>query len=248
MHSCCSGLWNGKITYAGRTDSKVSATNMIGSLRINSRLENPNLSYKLSEEDSKEFKYDLMINTYLPQDIRIIGWAPVEQDFSARFSCIQRKYRYYFCKEDYNISNMRKLCREILEMRNFYYFSKHSDENAKYDRRVDVCEIIEEEDVAYLDIRAKSFLHNMVRKIFWTLDKVGRGEVFDIRNVGIADPSNLIFCGAVYAQELEFLCNKRKNDSETERKLIEYKIEKLRNEEILKFIGSEGNNNFKKPP
>lgn len=43
-----------------------------------------------------ELPYVKMLNRVLPQDIRILDWAPVAEGFSARFDCQSRTYRYYF--------------------------------------------------------------------------------------------------------------------------------------------------------
>ena len=37
-----------------------------------------------------------MLNGVLPEEIRVLSWAPVSPDFSARFSCLQRTYKYFF--------------------------------------------------------------------------------------------------------------------------------------------------------
>lgn len=43
-----------------------------------------------------ELPYVKMLNRVLPQDIRILDWAPAAEGFSARFDCQSRTYRYYF--------------------------------------------------------------------------------------------------------------------------------------------------------
>ena len=48
------------------------------------------------KEDAVELPYVKMLNRVLPQDIRILDWAPVAAEFSARFDCRSRTYRYYF--------------------------------------------------------------------------------------------------------------------------------------------------------
>ncbi|EQB61443.1 trna pseudouridine synthase a [Vairimorpha apis BRL 01] len=201
-----------KIVYAGRTDAGVSAANMIGSCRVKSRLTSNTNRYEITDDDTDEFNYDLILNSYLPENIKILGWAPVEDEFSARFSCIQRIYRYYFFDEGYDFSNMNKMCKKIISLKNFYDFCKHSENIKNYNRTVDKCEIVKDNDLYYLDIRARSFLHNMVRKIFWVLDKIGRDESFSYSNVGISDPENLIFYEAIYPIKLNFLCKQKSNN------------------------------------
>ncbi|KAH7146426.1 pseudouridine synthase [Dactylonectria macrodidyma] len=55
------------------------------------------------EEDSSfdpikdELQYPRILNRILPPDIRILAWCPAPPpDFSARFSCRERQYRYFF--------------------------------------------------------------------------------------------------------------------------------------------------------
>lgn len=44
-----------------------------------------------------ELPYCQMLNRLLPSDIRILAWCPSPPvDFSARFSCRERRYRYFF--------------------------------------------------------------------------------------------------------------------------------------------------------
>ena len=44
-----------------------------------------------------EIQYCRVLNRLLPPDIRILAWAPsLPEDFSARFSCRERQYRYFF--------------------------------------------------------------------------------------------------------------------------------------------------------
>ncbi|EOO03552.1 putative pseudouridine synthase 3 protein [Phaeoacremonium minimum UCRPA7] len=45
----------------------------------------------------EEMEYCKVLNRLLPPDIRIYAWCPVPPpDFSARFSCRERQYRYFF--------------------------------------------------------------------------------------------------------------------------------------------------------
>lgn len=41
----------------------------------------------------REMDYCVMLNRVLPPDIRALAWAPVTDNFSARFSCTDRTYR-----------------------------------------------------------------------------------------------------------------------------------------------------------
>lgn len=50
-----------------------------------------------------EFAYPKLLNRLLPRDIRILAWCPSPPpDFSARFSCKERQYRYFFTQPAFN--------------------------------------------------------------------------------------------------------------------------------------------------
>ncbi|KAI5359644.1 Putative pseudouridine synthase I, TruA, pseudouridine synthase TruA/RsuA/RluB/E/F [Septoria linicola] len=49
-----------------------------------------------------ELPYIQLINRVLPSDIRILAWCPDPgEDFSARFNCKERRYRYFFTNPAY---------------------------------------------------------------------------------------------------------------------------------------------------
>lgn len=55
---------------------------------------------------AEEIRYTHILNRVLPPDIRILAWAPVEPSFSARFSCLERTYRYFFPRADLDVVAM----------------------------------------------------------------------------------------------------------------------------------------------
>ncbi|KAF5565756.1 pseudouridine synthase 3 [Fusarium napiforme] len=108
----------------GRTDKGVSAFGQVIGLRVRSNRPLPKEQRRLSEageamvvdekagenaeeepveetppfDDIKdELQYPRLLNRVLPPDIRILAWCPSPPpDFSARFSCRERQYRYFF--------------------------------------------------------------------------------------------------------------------------------------------------------
>ncbi|CAI5495227.1 unnamed protein product [Closterium sp. Naga37s-1] len=52
-----------------------------------------------SDDVAGEIDYVASLNRALPDDIRVLAWAPASPDFSARFSCLEREYRFYFVDE-----------------------------------------------------------------------------------------------------------------------------------------------------
>lgn len=82
----------------GRTDKGVSSFGQTISIDVRS---------KLSKEDQhkldQELDYCVILNKVLPPDIQCISWCPVEENYSARFNCSSRTYRYFFPKGNLNI-------------------------------------------------------------------------------------------------------------------------------------------------
>ncbi|KAM0681636.1 pseudouridine synthase deg1 [Glugoides intestinalis] len=215
-----------EMVFCGRTDAGVSAISMIVSLKMKSRIENPNRSYKIVDSDYEEYPYDVILNSFLPEYIRLTGWAPVSDNFSARYDCIERHYRYFFVLNELDITKMEEATKEIIKMENFYKLSTHSNPKAKYNRKIKTLAIkkahteikqdigdefqvsSKKDDVYYLEIRAHGFLHNMVRKIFWTIENCGKGKPLCLENIEIASPLPLVFVGAKFKEKLSFIGNK----------------------------------------
>ncbi|ELA41788.1 tRNA pseudouridine synthase A [Vittaforma corneae ATCC 50505] len=236
VHDCLqnalkvSGIGDG-IVFCGRTDAGVSAINMVVSVEVNSRLENPNRSYQIIESDHEEYPYDVALNMLLPDDIRITGWAPVPDNFNARYDCIQRHYKYFFALGSLDLKKMEEAVEKICQMDDFYHLSTHSNPKAIYKRKISEIKIHKvsmqtslvkmgltnnaggnsfslDDDLYSLDIKAGGFLHNMVRKIFWVVQRCGKGNPFTLKNVEIADSTPLVFVGAKYREDLNFLGNR----------------------------------------
>jgi tRNA U38,U39,U40 pseudouridine synthase TruA len=55
----------------------------------------------------EEHDYAATLNSLLPADIRVLGWTDVPDNFSARFSCTGRVYRYYFPARGLDLPAMR---------------------------------------------------------------------------------------------------------------------------------------------
>ena len=48
------------------------------------------------KSDAVEIPYVPLLNRFLPKSIKMLAWSPVAADFSSRFSCIWRHYKYFF--------------------------------------------------------------------------------------------------------------------------------------------------------
>ena len=63
-----------------------------------------NIYYSCTGDKTEELPYMAMLNSTLPEDIRVLSWAPVGPDFNARFNCLHRTYKYFFPKGNLDIS------------------------------------------------------------------------------------------------------------------------------------------------
>lgn len=70
-------------------------------------------------EGEEELRYTHILNRVLPPDIRVLAWAPVEPDFSARFSCLKRTYRYFFPCADLDVALMHTAAQRYVGTHDF---------------------------------------------------------------------------------------------------------------------------------
>ncbi|KAK9530310.1 hypothetical protein VZT92_011819 [Zoarces viviparus] len=99
----------------GRTDKGVSAFSQVVTIDLRSTQFCGGLGVAVPEHvvvsaktkaTGSELPYVKMLNRVLPQDIRILDWAPVAEGFSARFDCQSRTYRYYFPRGSLDVTSM----------------------------------------------------------------------------------------------------------------------------------------------
>ncbi|PAA93289.1 hypothetical protein BOX15_Mlig020258g1, partial [Macrostomum lignano] len=182
-----------------RTDKGVSALANVVSLNIRSLLSDcntgcipdtgPDIGKRRtppSSEDTEANELDPVgpLNRVLPRELRVLAWAPVTPDFSARFACKGREYLYHFPRSTFNIEAMRDACKRFVGEHDFRNFSKFSPDQANYCRTVMECDI---EPVDYCSqasdhnqmfafrVRATAFLYHQIRNMFSVLALVGQG-------------------------------------------------------------------------
>ena len=105
--------WDGcEYSKAGRTDRGVSAFGQVIGLRVRSQRPKPKAPVEGEEDEMQidtkstekewddvadEMNYISILNRVLPEDIRVLAWCPnPPPGFDARFSCRERRYRYFF--------------------------------------------------------------------------------------------------------------------------------------------------------
>ena len=146
-----------KYSRCGRTDKGVSAYGQVVGLSVRSAIplrdgegyevmedRLPRNSYQgcsvlikgkgddgggCEERVLREMDFCKVLNGLLPEEIRAIGWCPVTDGFSARFSAKDRTYRYFFAERDLNISAMNDGLSKIVGEHDFRNLAKMDTEN-----------------------------------------------------------------------------------------------------------------------
>lgn len=197
------------LTGSGRTDSGVHAFAQAASF--------------FSPVDSiPEEKYTVALNSFLPEDIRIMESKKVPDDFSARFSATSRTYRYFFHTGTPFASQMRfiypiyrKPDLEVLNKMASYLrgetdcasFAAAGDKSLSTFRYIDDARFYFDEnnsDILIFEITANAFLWKMVRSLagsFIFFEKNGKApeyfkqvlEAKDRRLAGPTAPPNGLF-------------------------------------------------------
>lgn len=176
----------------GRTDKGVSSFGQVISIDLRSNLDNgpgvfvpPGHELKpRTSESRREIQYAHVLNKVLPTEIRVVGWAPVEQSFSARFDCKQRTYHYYFPRGDLNIEDMRKASHYLIGTHDFRNLCKMDVGNGvvQFIRSVTSISIepVGTDNDSYsmqrITLVGQAFLWHQVRSIVAVLFLVGQGK------------------------------------------------------------------------
>lgn len=166
-----------KYSRCGRTDKGVSSTGQVISLCLRSNLKDTGGNMKKQEID-----YVKVLNKVLPQDIRVMGWCPVSPDFSARFSCLSREYRYLFWRGTLDVSAMQKAAEKLIGEHDFRNFCKMDAANVKNYRRkitkfyISPCkQRFDVDELWAITIKGSAFLWHQVRCMVAVLFMIGQG-------------------------------------------------------------------------
>ncbi|VDN19278.1 unnamed protein product [Gongylonema pulchrum] len=171
---------------SGRTDKGVSAFKQIASLIVRSTGGHENAlcatdgSGDITAAEKQELPYIKMLNGTLPKSIRVLAWAPVPEDFSARHQCTQRTYTYLFPKGNFDIQACDLLVGEH-DFRNFCRIDMNKERvEMSYVRTINYARIsaISDDisspyDFFELTIKAKGFLWHQIRCIMALLCEIG---------------------------------------------------------------------------
>lgn len=138
-------------------------------------------------------RWNLALNSLLPDDIRVLTSVEVNPDFHPQFQAISKQYsyllyrnkpaaifyrKYALCNtEPLDIEAMIRACQLVEGRHDFRAFCASGSGAKTFERIVFNCSIKEENALLRLDIEANGFLYNMVRIIMGTLLEVGRKRI-----------------------------------------------------------------------
>ncbi|XP_018468381.1 uncharacterized protein LOC108840052 isoform X2 [Raphanus sativus] len=167
----------------GRTDRGVSSTGQVIALFLRSRLKTPSGDSEAQKINGRpEYDYVRVLNRALPDDIRVLGWSPAPLDFHARFSCSAREYKYFFWRQDLNLSAMDIAGKKFIGEHDFRNFCKMDVANVHcYTRRVTFFEVSpcqnshEGDQLCTFTMRGSAFLWHQIRAMVAVLFMIGQG-------------------------------------------------------------------------
>ncbi|KAH9916248.1 tRNA pseudouridine synthase [Epithele typhae] len=146
----------------------------------NSSLSATPASSALTDDD--EIGYVPKLNSLLPPTIRVLSWAPVPDDFSARFHCKWRHYKYFFSPAGLDLPAMRDAAARLVGLHDFRNLCRidPSKQQTVFLRRILAASIdpVDPADprpdaLLVFNLRGTAFLYNMVRHIMAVLFLVG---------------------------------------------------------------------------
>ena len=172
-----------RIAAAGRTDAGVHATGQVAHADL--------------EKDWDPFRLSEALNWHLkPAPVAILQAAPVTDDLHARFSALERRYtfrliarrapvthdrgRVWQVLNPLDVGAMRQGAAHLIGRHDFTTFRSsicQAQSPVKSLDQITIEEIALPQGAEYrFHLRARSFLHNQVRSIVGTLERVGAGS------------------------------------------------------------------------
>lgn len=150
----------------------------------------PAVTPQLKRRTISELNYVRMLNNVLPPTIRVLGWCPVTPEFSARFSCSDRTYRYHFIRRKLDLKAMDQALRKMVGRHDFRNMCKMNVEQVyNFERVIKSAKIVDPAsdagtnggagpsyyDTCHFEIIGQAFLWHQIRCIVSILFMVGQG-------------------------------------------------------------------------
>ncbi len=167
-----------KIYGSGRTDRFVHAKGQVVHFETNMEI--------------ADYKWMMSINSFLPQDIRVLEVKHESDNFHARFSVVEKKYSYLIKTKNYrvfdrnyygyypkiNLDKMNITLQSILGEHDFKGFcSSKINELKDTVRTIYNAEIINHDDYIEITFTGDGFLRYQIRKMVGSLIEVGLGKL-----------------------------------------------------------------------
>ncbi|KAF4377160.1 hypothetical protein G4B88_009152 [Cannabis sativa] len=181
-------MYFGQRFYGFSSEAQLEPSVEVVALFLRSKLkkacsDNQNSIEMVSREEYEgEIDYVRVLNRALPNDIRVLGWCPVPIDFSARFSCLGREYKYFFWGDNLDLLAMESSGEKFIGEHDFRNFCKMDALNVHaYTRRVKSFEIypcdvrFQGNQLWAIRIKGSAFLWHQVRCMVAVLFMIGQG-------------------------------------------------------------------------
>ncbi|AUH65927.1 tRNA pseudouridine(38-40) synthase TruA [Paracoccus zhejiangensis] len=193
-----------RIAAAGRTDAGVHATGQVAHADL--------------EKDWDPFRLSEALNFHLkPAPVAVLAAVPVGDDFHARFSALERRYTFRLIARRAPVTHdrgrvwqvlnpldagaMRAGAAHLIGRHDFTTFRSsicQAQSPVKTLDEITIEEIPLPQGAEYrFHLRARSFLHNQVRSIVGTLERVGAGAWAPDRVAEVLEARNRAACGPV---------------------------------------------------
>ena len=188
------------IAGAGRTDAGVHATGQVAHCDL--------------ARDWDGFRLSEALNWHLkPAPVAVVAAERVADDFHARFDAVERRYLYRLIPRrppltverarawkvpgPLDLDAMREGAAHLLGTHDFTTFRSSICQAKSPVKTLDEVDIRRAGEVVELRFRARSFLHNQVRSLTGTLERVGAGKWPPDRVREALEARNRAACGPV---------------------------------------------------
>ncbi|RHY28178.1 hypothetical protein DYB32_006168 [Aphanomyces invadans] len=98
-----------------------------------------------------ELDYPTCLNSALPHDIRVYSWAPAPPEWSARFLCQGRTYRYFFHRRSLDLDAMASAAQLLQGKHDYRNFCRMDPTVTNFEREILSFQVHQVNDVATTD-------------------------------------------------------------------------------------------------